>query len=154
MENLSLRLQTINQYAVDGLREFLEHPVQYSTRIIKDSWDAGVAVAAGLAWSAYGETLFGSNYREMIAAWGLLVSAIGVRRDDYSLHRNICVGFATWLIANDISQNASFFKEIVDKILDVAPVTGFALMELERRDQRYLPASIHDSKTSLEQTLT
>ena len=71
-------LQQTSQYAMDGLREFSEHPIKYSSRALKefvtDYWDLGLAIASGLAWTPYGKDIYNPELQPYVAGLGPIVS--------------------------------------------------------------------------------
>ena len=153
--------QKVSQYTIDGLRELSEHPTKYLAKagksfcqdvgtLVKDNWDAGVAVAPWLALTPQGDNLFG-DYRFLAPILGSALSTIGgAIRDSgglrnllngydaegYSLRRNICLGFAGVLIALDINVNRdTLLMEIAhDKLLDAIPIVVAFWMDYDRRN--------------------
>ena len=132
MKDLS---QRISQYVVDGLREFSEHHIKYSSKSLKDLvndyWDAGIVVASGLALTQHGDNLYG-DYQFSVAFLGSILSLTGgiirdvggiknwgtVPPNDYSFYRNIYAGLATIAISVDNLPKSPDISPVIVEITD------------------------------------
>ena len=147
MKDLS---QRISQYAVDGLRDISEHPIKYSSKalkdLVKDYWDAGVAVASGIVLSPAGNGFYGSLFdgsytslsleqKLQIGSVGALISlaGAGIRDAGSSGMRNFYAGLSAILIGIDSSVEGPVAEEALMKIIDALSVAGFVVMEYARR---------------------
>lgn len=114
MFDLSRGLQDTRQYAVDGLKELLGHPTKYLTKagksfaqdvgtLAKDYWDAGLAVASGIALSPAGNQVYGSligdsytslgfSQKLQIGSFGAFISLVGAGVRDSGSIRNYLSG--------------------------------------------------------------
>ena len=66
LQNIGGYVQEYSQYARDGLIELSKHPVKHTSKalkdLIKDYWDAGLAVATGLTLTDYGKDIIDDQY--------------------------------------------------------------------------------------------
>ncbi len=92
-------LEELRKDITQGLTEFSEHPVKYTTKtigtLVRDYWDVGAAALAGFAFNDYGSEIFG-EYRSHIVVFGALASIFGGGRNYGRLHRNAYAGLATF----------------------------------------------------------
>lgn len=103
---------------------FLEKPIAKPLDILWNYWDAGVAVAGGLAWSPYGVEFYGEHAIPMMViapALGLLGPLLSRRKkDDKVPHdavcRNFAVGATTVFIAGDVANHQGIFLESLNKL--------------------------------------
>ena len=60
------KLQEISQYAIDGLKEFYNHPIKYSSKalkdLVKDYWEVPVVATAGFALTPGGDDLLNNIF--------------------------------------------------------------------------------------------
>ena len=139
-------LQRINQYAVDGLRDFSEHPIKYSSKalidLVKDYWDTGLAVASGLAWTPYNKEIYSPELQPYIAGLGPIVSVatggwMHLREDEKAADRaarNFLAFLATMGLGNSTLSSGKFdLVSTLNGIMGIGSASSAAFMEWMRR---------------------
>jgi len=138
-------LQNINQALNDGIREFSEHPVKYSLNslkgLIREGYDAGIAVGAGLAWTQYGESIYGEHQITAMLYGPILTAAtslLGRNQSEGSnaFYRNMALGLTTFFVGNDISAKEGVFSELFYKTFEVFFGSIAVSSELFRREDK------------------
>ena len=139
-------IENINQYLIDGLREFSEHPVKYTLDIVKDYWDLGIAVGCGLAWTQYGNELYG-NIADHVRLYSLFPFPVATaiaskisRENFYSdrcmdrFVRNFYMGLFTLMTGVDIgNKEEAFFVDVGNKAIELLLFTAVITMDIHRK---------------------
>ena len=156
LQNLGRYVQEYVQYAGDGLKEFSNNPVKYSSKALKDFvenyWDAGIAVASGQAFTPYGANLLG-EYSLLVGAFGLIASEIGTGIRDgigiknlkdliltrkylsttFAMFRNASAFAESSLIGIDINHSRPLKQEILMKLFEAFFLYEFISSDYDRR---------------------
>ena len=168
------KLQEISQYAMDGLKEFSNHPVKYSSKalkdLVRDYWEVPVVATAGFAFTPGGDDLLNKLFEgykspglfqsfylaSSIGLAGLMGGSIRDRVLHYipghrdSRDRNLFAGLTAFLIGIDLgAENPRFVVELGMKLTEAASFAGFALWEYERLNPNIVPQNIRPLEESL-----
>ncbi len=139
-------IEDINQYLINGLKEFSEHPINYTLDIVKDYWDLGIAVGYGLAWTRYGNELYG-NMNGHVILFSLfpfpVTTAIASKINKENFYsdrltnrfiRNFYMGAFTAFTGADIgNKEETFIVDAVNKALELLLLTAVISMDIARK---------------------
>ena len=130
----------------DGLREFSEHPVKYTTKtigdLVNDYWDMGVVVLGGFAWHDYGSEIFG-QLRSPIFTAGLIAAIYGAREGPDRFKRNILAGASSfyYFLGRNIPDEYLFSKLAIEGIGIVGGALSLIIHDRDRRKKKKIRKS-------------
>ena len=140
-------IERINKYAMNGLKELSEHPIRTSreamTSLVKDYWDAGLAVASGLAWTPYGKEIYSPEVQGYYLVWfGTLTSILAgglmhlndSRGADRAARNGLVVASTMGFGNSSLSSGKLDLLSVLNGIIGVGSASAATFMEYMRRN--------------------
>ncbi len=139
------RLEHLNEkfsdYSLMTMQDFMDHPIKYPfdcvKEFIRDYYDAGISVGAGLAWTPFGDGIYGNHVGEAMfggPALAFFTSFIGRSNKEgrEAFDRNYSIGLSTCLAGIDYENVSTITVETIYKGLEAFFAIGAILFEIDR----------------------
>mgnify|MGYP001587430924 CR=1 FL=1 len=146
----------LKQQTIDGLREFSEHPIKYTSHaaleFAKNYWDAAAIILGGCAFDDYHNKIFG-NAREYIILGGVTALTISGFTNENRLLRNAYVGLSA-LFGFPFIRGAemTFGEQLANGACFMITTTASGFLEYKRKQKKN--TFKRESETSLDKTLS
>lgn len=162
LQNFGQYAREYSQYAKDGLIELSQHPVKYTSKalkdLVKDYWDAGVAITSGLMLSDYGKEILGDHARIPLYISGGLVSLVAPllmdRQENADTRQARFARNAAALFGAPQVASGYIDKDTTSLYFGMLPFSFAALFEYMRRVRKNTSIANPTIHKSLENKLT